>query len=149
MGQHVRKNGYKGDGQVQSCDTLFLWMWQLWWGYRGCLKISSDWSQHPQTRDGSLGSDSSLFSVGSGALQSLLLDAQLEGFSHEWLRGVWADTSSLTLPGSSSYMKEESGSSGPDLFLERWPALSLDNTLTDLRGTHNFLPVPVIAQVSP
>ena len=34
------------------------------------LKISSDWSWHPQTRGGSLDSDSSLVSVGSGALQS-------------------------------------------------------------------------------
>lgn len=30
-------------------------------------------------------------------------------------RGVCADTSSLTLPGSSSYVEEESGSSGPGL----------------------------------
>jgi hypothetical protein len=54
-------------------------------------------------------------------------------------RGVCADTSSLTFPGSSSYVEEESGSSGPGL-LERWLSLSLDNSFTELCLAHSFLP---------
>lgn len=48
-------------------------------------------------------------------------------------RGVCADTSSLTLPGSSSYVEEESGSSESGLSQES-AALFLDSTLTELFG---------------
>ena len=67
------------------CDTLFLWMWQLWWGYKGVLRSAQTGPGTPE-----LGmapwAVTPVCSVLALALCNLLLDAQLEGLSHEWLQ---------------------------------------------------------------
>lgn len=100
--------------------------------------MDSTW--HPQTRGELLGQNSAKCS------ESCLQPRQCRLWrfaSSSWMRnlrasrmagsrGVCADTSSLTLPGSSSYVEEESGSSEPGL--SQSAALFLDSTLTELFG---------------
>lgn len=91
----------------------------------------------------------SAWSVSALALCDLLLDAQLEGLSHWWIQrrvcGHLLNHPSWIIVLCGGRVKKLRAGH----LLERGPALSLDNTLTELPLIHGFLPVPAISQVSP
>lgn len=109
----------------------------------------------PELGVSSLGSESSLtrlpsaWSMSALALCNLLLDAQLEGLSQGWVqRRVCRHL--LTHPSWIIILRGgRVGKLRAWPLLERRPALSLDHTLTELRLTQGFLPVPVISRVAP
>lgn len=91
------------------CNTLFLWMRQLWgMSMCVCLKISPDWFWHPQIRGELPGQSLACWEClqpGQCRLWRFAISSWMRNSRASRMdgsRGVCADTSSLTLPGSSS-----------------------------------------------